>query len=135
MSDFVFMMTIKSFIFSCQSKVAPVACSNGTYAGIGQSTCSACTTGYYCPNTKTVAPVPCPSGTYSNDTGASFCQLCQAGHKCPNASITPMSCETGTYSKAGSGECTICPAGTRYCKQRNIFSPDKLIFLFLVYFF
>ena len=77
-------------------------------------TCSSCTVGHYCPNTKTVSPVPCPSGTYSNTTSASYCQPCDAGHRCFNASITPIPCIVGTYSKGGSSECITCPAGTRY---------------------
>ena len=91
-----------------------MACPNGTYAGIKQTTCTTCPYGHYCPTEKTVAPIPCSVGRYANETGSVLCSICEAGFKCLDASVTPVSCENGTVSIQGSTICSGCPAGYRY---------------------
>ena len=95
----------------CASKVAPEACPPKTYSDKGQTTCSDCPLGHYCPQNKTANPIPCPTGSYANTTGNEVCAQCEAGFQCANASLTPVECESGFYSNGSRSECLQCPAG------------------------
>lgn len=100
-------------------------CTAGSYkGGLGDGTCAACN-----PNTFSLAGAsactPCPAHSESGE-GAAAC-VCSAGYHrvdgtcqaCPagtfkagagDASALCLNCADGTYSDAGSNECTDCPA-------------------------
>ena len=103
------------FVFSCETRVEAVLCANGTYSDIGQDICQSCPLGSYCPSPilNIFYPKPCMTGWYSNSTGASECLRCEPGFKCLNSSLSPVLCDSGTYSSGGASECKQCPAGFR----------------------
>ena len=111
---FIFILISCIFLYSCENKITPTPCQNGTYSTMSQDSCTACPEGYYCPTSQMTCPKPCTSGMYSNKTSAVACTLCEPGYKCPNASQTPILCNTGSFSIAGSVICTDCPMGHRY---------------------
>jgi syndecan 4 len=61
----------------------------------GLSTCTACTSGYYCGSGASTC-LACPSGFYAAGTANTDC----------------TSCDKGTYSAAAASGCTDCSAGT-----------------------
>lgn len=91
----------------------PVRCDSGHYAPVGQTICTPCEKGFYCPNVPLGAPLPCLNGTYTSLEGQQLCTLCNAGSYCPFTAQGELSCQNGTYSKSGSTVCTECPAGFR----------------------
>ena len=99
--------------FSCPDKTNATACSKGTFAGPGQTVCTVCPVGHFCPTQKLSAPKPCPLGTYANDTQQDSCTSCSSAHSCSNTSVDPVLCEEGYYSEGGRSECLPCPAGFR----------------------
>ncbi|EDO39338.1 predicted protein, partial [Nematostella vectensis] len=93
---------------------APVACTNGYYKGT-HTACLACPAGSYCPSDKLSTHLPCPNGTYTTTPSQTGCSDCPPGHRCPHAASAPVVCDNGTFSLGKTTECTICPAGYRYC--------------------
>jgi hypothetical protein len=106
----------------------------GNVPGATASACAgACSPGYACPAGSTSPQqVVCPLGTYSlsgagactqcaaGRFGASLAQgnasctgPCSAGFACPagSANATARECPAGSYSPAGAGACSLCPAG------------------------
>ncbi|GKT26470.1 conserved unknown protein, partial [Aduncisulcus paluster] len=80
----------------------PIICDIGTYSIAGQSSCTPCDEGKYCP-----------------DMGMSVQYECPAGYKCSNTGLTIEACEEGTYRSLGlgSGEsCVDCSEG-KYCPK------------------
>jgi hypothetical protein len=110
-------------------------CPPGSYCTIGSSAVTgACAQGYYCPAGSGLATqYACPAGFYSTATNifnASQCLSCPMGQYCLQATITPTTCNEGTYSPrvetklygpsatdnfASSAQysCITCPAGYR----------------------
>ena len=91
-------------------------------ATAGQTACTDCEQGKYCPFTAMSAvsnDFDCEAGYYC-PTGSSSRrqQDCTAGHYCPKGSASPTSCPSGKYfpqTKAQTAdECFNCPAGS-YC--------------------
>lgn len=100
---------------SCKNKTtSPVPCAMGEYSSEGEMLCSDCPKGFYCPRQEMSAPIACTNGTYSATAKSTQCQECPAGKKCPYSSQSPQECNNGTYSLAGSPQCTVCPRGHRY---------------------
>ena len=89
------------------------SCAKGTYSEAGQSSCTLCPLGKYCPAENGTSPIPCPLGTYSNETNSIVCIDCPAGFECSNTSKTPIICSGGTYSLSKSSQCIQCPDGKR----------------------
>ncbi|KAG9392255.1 hypothetical protein J8273_5240 [Carpediemonas membranifera] len=92
---------------------APVACESGTYQDFeGQTTCTACEAGYYCPE----------------GTSDYTIYTCPAGYYCPEGTITSTEypCPAGTYSAATGrtlvSQCTSCSAG-KYCETTGLTEP------------
>lgn len=82
-------------------------CYPGTFqASTGQSSCSPCTAGNYCPGFGNDDETVCPAGSY-----------------CPASSDVPTPCPIGTFS-ASTGldqatDCTPCTAG-KYCDKHGL---------------
>jgi hypothetical protein len=68
-------------------------------------------------NSAAGACSPCAAGLFGATplmTSSGCSGICAAGHACPEASTSAMEqrCAPGSYSLAGAGSCTACPAGT-----------------------
>lgn len=104
-----------SFMNRCSNQtIDPVRCNPGEYAPTGQTNCTQCEKGFYCPDVPLASPLPCFNGTYTDAVGQTECNLCTAGNFCPFASQGEQPCQNGTYSKNGSSVCTECPGGHRW---------------------
>jgi hypothetical protein len=84
-----------------------VACAPSTFNNLtGQSGCTSCLAGGYCPNYAMTFPIDCPAGFY-----------------CTSGQSIPSSCVAGTYSSTtkltSSGQCTTCDIGS-YCSGSNL---------------
>ena len=107
--------------FCVASSPAPSPCALTHYQDqTGQSSCTACPTGFYCTEeAKIVCPAgyyclanndkkPCPPGTYRSSTGgqdSTACSSCPAGFACPNHAMTSgvgTACASGYYCSGGS---------------------------------
>ncbi|CAE6380887.1 unnamed protein product [Rhizoctonia solani] len=105
------------------------ACQPGQYSIYGS--CQSCGRGYYCSgNGESTA---CPAGTYNDppettSQRSSECKTIQCGYKPSGANAdgtaatSQTACGVGYYSKAGSTNCTICPAGM-YCNAQTTCNP------------
>lgn len=72
-----------------------IQCSAGTYSLIGQSSCTACSSGFY-----------------TNSAGQSSCTQCQAGQYCTSTGIITSCISNCMYCPPGSNAPIECPAGT-----------------------
>jgi hypothetical protein len=84
------------------------ACTAGTWAPAGASTCSNCTAGTYS-GTNASACIPCGRSTYSAVVGSTTCQPCPGSTWAPEGSIACFECSPGQHLVEGA--CTDCPAG------------------------
>ena len=111
------------FTKACSENGTSVVCSAGTYyQGNGSTSCSSCTSGYYCPggtfkttDTSVGGRISCPSN--ATCTVSSF--TCNDGYE-PNGSggcKEKKKCAAGSYKTTGD-YCTICPVGS-YCPGDN----------------
>lgn len=78
----------------------------------GQTECTVCPAGFYCPITTQAVQIPCDTGTFSLG-GATECTLCPAGKACSSTG-TIEDCSPGQYSLEGESVCNNCDAGF-YC--------------------
>ena len=120
------------FTKACSENGTPVVCSAGTYyQGNGSTSCSSCTSGYYCPggtfkttDTSVGGRISCPSN--ATCTVSSF--TCNDGYE-PNGSggcKEKKKCAAGSYKTTGD-YWTICPVGS-YCPGDGTIKtcpPDK----------
>ena len=92
-------------------------CMPGTYSTGGSAQCLPCPVGTYGTSQGLSSPLctaPCPSGTYGATSGQSTAGCsgeCPAGFACGVGTVnaTSFPCAPGTYSLAGSRNCTLCP--------------------------
>lgn len=99
---------------SCGDKsVDPVPCQQGSYAPSGQMSCLPCPIGSHCPSSKLSKHIPCSNGTTALAVNQTSCDPCPAGSKCIDATISPVACDSGYYSKGGATQCIVCPEGHR----------------------
>ncbi|GIQ81354.1 hypothetical protein KIPB_002301, partial [Kipferlia bialata] len=98
-----------------------IICEAGTWATGGFSACTECEEGFSCPASvsDTGVPVACGDGYYS-DAKATSCIQCEAGYACPSPGKASdrYACgdspgPVGSWSHAGSMECTQCVAGEK----------------------
>ena len=108
--------------YACPSgSVSPLqlTCPPGQYSLTGASNCTVCVAGQYGNNSALPTAAcsgMCDAGSYGAAPGltVSTCSgPCTAGYACPvgSTNATVAVCSPGTYSTAGSGGCTPCPAG------------------------
>lgn len=118
--------------------VTPQPCPPGTFSGIGASSCTPCTLGYWtirhgsaycdicpiahlCPNANS-APVPCPLGSYNPNFGQVVCSPCNVGDYTPGLqSPACTSCPHGHYCIDAAGQPKPCPPGN-HSFANNLFS-------------
>ena len=101
--------------YSSRGAAVCVDCPAGQYSATESSTtCTVCPAGAFCA-AGSATPTLCDAGRFSAATGlATACtSSCTAGYACPPGSTngTALPCLPGTYSGAGAGACTPCPAG------------------------
>ena len=53
----------------------------------------------------------CGTGEYQNSAGQTNCDDCPAGSECSDPTVSPVSCDPGTYSAVKSTTCTQCGTG------------------------
>ena len=91
-----------------------IKCLPGYYSDSGATVCTACPLGTYDDGNNEC--MPCLDGTYNNLLAQTTCALCPAGTA--NMNINQVSinacikCLPGSFSIAGSSQCTLCTAGT-----------------------
>ena len=88
------------------------ACPADAFAGVGDTECTRCFTGFNC---TTGQLRTCGAGTYSSytqDTSTGGCLPCPPGHRCPGAS-DKIICGPGSRDapELGYASCVNCPAG------------------------
>ncbi len=90
-------------------------CAAGTYALVGQTSCTICPAGSYCLDGASTNTV-CPDGKTSVAGAVALlsCYNCPAGSFCVGGKVT--ACSAGTYSQSGQISCLPCPAGS-FCVQ------------------
>ncbi|EKX43721.1 hypothetical protein GUITHDRAFT_110175 [Guillardia theta CCMP2712] len=112
-----------------EGTVYPIPCPKGTFRpylkGQANSSCLACTPGFYCPvqGLSNVSGYPCSGGFYcpgGQSTGTPSGYQCPVGHECPEGSKSPKTCPPAYYQNdVGQSACKVCEAGY-YCTG----SPD-----------
>ena len=120
--DVYYKQCVSKFTKVCEENAETVVCSAGTYHYAGTS-CSSCTSGYYCPggtfkstDTSVGGRYKCPEN--ATCTVSSF--TCNDGYE-PNGSggcKEKKICAAGSYKTTGD-YCTICPVGS-YCPGDNV---------------
>uniref|UniRef100_A0A3Q3IVN5 Uncharacterized protein n=1 Tax=Monopterus albus TaxID=43700 RepID=A0A3Q3IVN5_MONAL len=92
-----------------EGSASPVPCLAGTYSNLtGQSVCSRCLPGYYCPDkTGNFTKFPCPPGFYCPDTRHATQFPCPRGYYNPE----PMTQSLDS--------CLPCPPG-HYCENERL---------------
>lgn len=77
--------------------------------------CNECPKGTFWKKMSSRACGSCPSGTYQNNVGSQTCNKFPAGTYYERiglkAAMQCMPCAKGTFYKAGSHLCTVCPIG------------------------
>jgi hypothetical protein len=106
-------------------------CPPGYFAeGRGNSLCTICPAGSFCPETcenQPSTPLPCRAGSFSHPgqeecdscsagsysgANATHCLSCPPGHFCPPGSANPIPCPGGWMSVGAAGSCSPCLPGT-----------------------
>ena len=104
-------------------------CNKGSFSEPGLSSCRDCVSGQYSDKEGSEDCLPCPVGRYGLGgyfpvTSIHCTGPCPAGRYGNGASGTMKcdgKCDPGSFSKAGAGGCTLCPAG-RYGTEESITS-------------
>ena len=92
--------------------VNATACSPGSSAPSGSSSCALCEVGTYAGEAASASCEACPSGLVSLSPGATVCHMCERGEETFNASRC-IPCPYGTYAhETTPGICQLCPADT-----------------------
>ena len=99
-----------------------IPCNLGSYSSPGQSECTTCPPGHYCPSVACTGisdcSLPCNDGSYSLG-GQTSCTLCSAGYACESTTSGVMTpCVSGEYSLPGQSSCNLCPPGY-FCPSRS----------------
>lgn len=99
-----------------------IPCNLGSYSSPGQSECTTCPPGHYCPSVACTGisdcSLPCKDGSYSLG-GQTSCTLCSAGYACESTTSGVMTpCVSGEYSLPGQSSCKLCPPGY-FCPSRS----------------
>ena len=107
--------------------MAEISCPAGRY--FVEHTCVECPVDTYAPEPASLTCLTCTRGLTRNKTGATLCSLCEAGKSLHRESIggntcqdclagkisskgeNCIACPPGTYSRADSTTCTVCPKG------------------------
>ncbi|GMH48737.1 hypothetical protein TrRE_jg8333 [Triparma retinervis] len=87
-------------------------CQPGSFSGSSASSCTSCTAGKYTLDVTVEECTPCSAGRYASEDGAGSCTPCLAGTFSAEGASSCSNCEAGKYTLGGSGDCSICPAGT-----------------------
>jgi len=89
-------------------------CPAGRFSLTGQSTCYACSIGYFRPSNTSLACGKCDYGYYGDTLGATACKECQSGYVQPaRGASTCIACGLGKFTASNrSTDCLPCSSGT-----------------------